>query len=66
MSDDTLVTRKQVRAMGLNVSSTQFRRYEEMKLLTPLKVGQFRSAIVYYRLGEVNALLKPRQAARAS
>lgn len=58
----TLVTRQEIREMGLNVSSTQFGRYEKDKLLFPIKVGGRRSARVHYRIEEVEALLrKPRQ-----
>ena len=56
----SLVTRNEVRAMGLNVSSTQFGRYEKARLLTPVKIGGHRSSRVYYRIDEVEPLLKPR------
>jgi hypothetical protein len=57
-----LVTRHEVRQMGLNVSSTQFGRYEKDKLLFPIKVGGRRSARVHYRIEEVEALIRqPRQ-----
>jgi hypothetical protein len=58
-----LVTRNEVREMGLNVSSTQFGRYEKDQLLHPIKPGARRSARVYYRVEEVHALLdiKPRR-----
>lgn len=55
-----LVTRNEVRAMGLNVSSTQFQRWEDSKLLTALKPAGLRSARVYYELEEVWALLGKR------
>ena len=59
----TLVTRNEVRLMGLNVSSTQFGRYEKDKLLHPIKVGGRRSARVHYRIEEVEALIRvPRHA----
>jgi hypothetical protein len=58
-----LVTRNEVREMGLNVSSTQFLRYEQDKLLFPVKPGGRRSARVHYRIEEVETLLRvPRQA----
>ena len=52
-----LVTKNEVRAMGLNVSSTQFQRWEDAALLTALKPAGLRSARVYYRIEEVWALL---------
>ena len=55
-----LVTRNQVRAMGLNVSSTQFIRYEDAGLLYPIKIGNVRSARVYYDYEEVLRLLNGR------
>lgn len=62
MTQKTLVTRNEVREMGLNVSSTQFGRYEDDELLHPIKVGGRRSARVHYRIEEVEALLRmPRQ-----
>ena len=58
----SLVTRHEVRATGLNVSSTQFLRYEKEGLLHPIKVGGHPSARVHYRIDEVEALLRqPRQ-----
>jgi hypothetical protein len=53
MSDDRLVSRNEVRKMGLNVSSTQFGRYEEAGYLVPIKPGGVRSSRVYYWLSEV-------------
>lgn len=61
-----LVTRGEVRAMGLNVSSTQFGRWEEAKLLTPLKAGGFRSARVRYRIEEVWTLIGARTKPRTT
>lgn len=57
MSMKRLVTRNEVRAMGLNVSNTQFLRYEDAGLLTPIKVGRRRFARTYYDLDEVLNLL---------
>ena len=37
--EDRLVTRNECRAFGLNVSNTQFQRYEKQGLLTPIKIG---------------------------
>jgi hypothetical protein len=51
-----VVTRNEVREMGINVSSTQFLRYEQAGLLTPLKVGRYQSAVVRYSLEQVRAL----------
>ena len=55
-----LVTRNDVRAMGLNFSSTHFGRLEKVGLLTPKKVGGLRSARVHYDKDEVLALLDTR------
>jgi hypothetical protein len=52
-----LVTRNEVRQMGLDVSSTQFGRYEQAELLHPIKVGGKRSARVHYEVDEVEQLL---------
>jgi hypothetical protein len=60
MTSDTLVTRKQCRALGLNYSNTQFQRWEKAKLLTAIKPGNFPSARVHYRWGQVEAFLAPR------
>ena len=48
-----LVTRNELREMGLNVSNTQFNRWESEGLLIPFKAGGHRSAIVRYRLDAV-------------
>lgn len=59
--EDRLVTRNECRAFGLNVSNTQFQRYEAQGLLTPIKVGvDVRSARVRYWLSEVMNLIGPR------
>jgi hypothetical protein len=55
-----LVTRSECRSMGLAYSSTQFLRWEEQGLLTPVKVGGSRSARVHYRVVEVRALIDGR------
>lgn len=57
---DRLVTRNEVRQMGLNVTSTQFGRYEDQGLLDPIKIGDLRSARVHYKLSQVQKLLTPR------
>ncbi len=60
--DDKLVTRNDVRAMGLDVSNTSFQRYEKSGYLTPIKIGRdARSALVRYRRSEVEAMLAPRK-----
>ena len=48
-----LVTRNECREMGLDVSNTQFARWEEQGLLIPFKAGGHRAAIVRYRLRDV-------------
>ena len=55
-----VVTRNEVRKLGLNVSNTQFQRYEAQGLLNPIKVGALRSAIVRYSVEEVRRLLQGR------
>jgi len=52
-----LVTRNEVREMGLNYSSTHFGRLEKAGFLTAVKVGGLRSSRVHYRLEQVNALI---------
>ena len=52
-----LVTRNEVRAMGLDVSNTQFLRYEQSGLLTPVKPGGVPSSRVYYWLEQVLKLI---------
>ncbi len=47
------VTRNELRQMGIDVSNTQFNRWEAEGLLIPFKVGGHRSAIVRYRLVQV-------------
>ncbi len=58
-----LVTRNELREMGFDVSNTTFGRWEDAKLLTPIKAGDLRSAKVRYRMEEVrrNLLHKPKQ-----
>lgn len=58
--DKVLVTRAECRQLGLDVSNTTFLRWEDAKLLTPLKAGDFRSSVVRYRVEEVNQLLTAR------
>ena len=54
-----LLTRNEVRDLGLKVSSTQFLRYEKDGLLKPVKVGNRRSARVHYRREDVEPLIRP-------
>ena len=58
--EKVIVTRNEVRQMGLNVSNTQFLRYEDAGLLNPVKVGGLRSAVVRYCVEEVRTLLSSR------
>jgi hypothetical protein len=51
--EDRLVDRNECRAFGLNVSNTQFQRYEAQGHLTPHKAAGVRSARVRYWLSEV-------------
>ena len=53
LNDEHLVTREDLRKMGLDYSSTQYQRWEKAKKLTALKPGGSRSSRVYYRYGEV-------------
>jgi hypothetical protein len=53
LNDEQLVTREDLRKIGLDYSSTQFQRWEKAKKLTPVKPGGSRSSRVYYRYGEV-------------
>jgi hypothetical protein len=52
-----LVSRNELRQMGLDYSSTHFGRLEEAGELTPIKLGHFRAARVFYRMDEVTALI---------
>ncbi len=58
--DDVLLTRNECRQLGLDVSNTQFQRYEEQGLLTPHKAGGVRSARVRYWRSQVLAMLGAR------
>ena len=53
-----LVSRNDIRAMGLRFSGTHFGRLEEQGILTPIKVGNFRSARVHYGFEEVMRLIE--------
>jgi hypothetical protein len=53
LSDEQLVTRNDLRKLGLDYSSTQFQRWESAGKLTPVKPGGSRSSRVHYRYGQV-------------
>jgi hypothetical protein len=57
LDDDCLLTRKQVRQLGLDYSSTQFGRWEEDELLIAVKPGGKRSSRVHYRVGNIRAFM---------
>jgi hypothetical protein len=57
---DSLVTRKELRDLGLDYSSTQFQRWESAGKLTPVKPGGSRSSRVHYRWGQVTVFLETR------
>jgi hypothetical protein len=60
LEDDSLVTREELREMGLRYSSTQYQRWEKAKKLTPVKPGGSRSSRVHYRYGEIVSFLSTR------
>jgi hypothetical protein len=53
LEDDSLVTREELRELGLDYSSTQYQRWEKAGKLTPVKPGGSPSSRVHYRYGEV-------------
>jgi hypothetical protein len=55
--EQELVTRGEVRQMGLGYSNSHFLRLEKKKLLTPVKPGGFRSSRVHYRVEQVRDLI---------
>ena len=61
--EKVLVTRNEVRKMGVNVSNTTFLRWEKAGLLTPVKPGGVQSSKVYYWVEQVFGLFpsKPRK-----
>jgi hypothetical protein len=62
LDDERLVTRKELRKMGLDYSSTQWQRWEKAGKLTPVKPGGSRSSRVHYRMGQIKYnLLKTRK-----
>jgi hypothetical protein len=58
--DESLVTRNELRELGLDYSSTQYQRWEKAGKLTPVKPGGSRSSRVHYRWGQVNVFLDTR------
>ena len=60
LDDERLVTRNELRQLGLNYSSTQYQRWERKKKLTPVKPGGSPSSRVHYRWGEVKVFLSTR------
>lgn len=54
---DVLITRNECRALGLNVSNTQFQRYEKQRRLTAHKADGVRNARVRYLRSQVLAFL---------
>jgi hypothetical protein len=53
LEDDSLVTREELRELGLDYSSTQYQRWEKAGKITPVKPGGTRSSRVHYRWGQV-------------
>ncbi len=60
-----LVTRGEVRQMGLRYSNTHFWRLEKKKLLTPIKVGGHRSSRVHYPVEQVDDLMDGKSRTRS-
>lgn len=60
LDGERLVTRKELRKLGLDYSSTQYQRWEKARKLTPVKPGGTRSSRVHYRWGEVRVFLSTR------
>lgn len=60
LEDDSLVTREELRNLGLNYTSTSFQRWETKGKLTPVKPGGSQSARVHYKWGEVKVFLSTR------
>ena len=61
--DNRLYTRQELRKVGLSYSSTQFQRWEEAGLLTPVKPGGTRSSRVHYWGWNLNNFLATRMQA---
>jgi hypothetical protein len=62
LDGDRLVTRNELRKLGLNYSSTQYQRWEKAGKLTPVKPGGSRSSRVHYRYGQITVFLSTRPA----
>jgi hypothetical protein len=60
LEDESLVTREELREVGLNYTSTSFQRWEKAKKLTPVKPGGSPSSRVHYKWGEVKIFLSGR------
>jgi hypothetical protein len=60
LDGDRLVTRNELRKLGLNYSSTQYQRWEKAGKLTPVKPGGSRSSRVHYRYGQITVFLSTR------
>lgn len=60
LEDDSLVTRQELRELGLRYSSTSYQRWEGKGKLTPVKPGGSRSSRVHYKWGEVKVFLSTR------
>lgn len=60
LDGERLVTRNELRKLGLNYSSTQYQRWEKAGKLTPVKPGGSRSSRVHYRYGQVTVFLTTR------
>jgi hypothetical protein len=54
-----LLTRNDIRKMGLNYTNTSFQRWERAELLTAIKMNG-RSSRVYYRREQVEQLINGR------
>jgi hypothetical protein len=60
LEDERLYTRQELRKAGLTYSSTQYQRWEDAGLLTPVKPGGTRSSRVHYWGRNVNDFLGTR------
>jgi hypothetical protein len=60
LEDNRLYTRQELRKFGLNYSSTQFQRWEDAGLLTPVKPGGTPFSRVHYWGRNVNDFLTAR------
>jgi hypothetical protein len=60
-----LMTRNDVRKLGLNYTNTTFQRWENAGLLTPIKMNG-KSSRVYYRREQVEQLIYGRSPLKAA